>query len=154
MTMFQFLLTKPVKQSLYISASLILVIVVPLYLSLNSTAPGPKETSSSGSEEKSQETPMATNTFGVKVEKNPTQSQLTELGVTTWPKWECGPSKFPWSFTATETMYLLKGKVNVQVDGHEGSFEIGAGDLVVFPKGMKVTWDVIEGVNKHYSLEK
>lgn len=69
-------------------------------------------------------------------------------------RWECGPSKFPWTFTATETMYLLKGKVNVQVDGVEGSFEIGAGDLVVFPKGMKVTWDVIEGVNKHYSLEK
>ncbi|XP_004300343.1 PREDICTED: uncharacterized protein LOC101315241 [Fragaria vesca subsp. vesca] len=138
-------ISKQVKQSLYISVSLALVIiVVPLFLSLNPSAPDSKQ----------EKTPMATNAFGVKVEKNPTQSQLTELGVTTWPKWECGPSKFPWSFTATETMYLLKGKVNVEVDGHEGSFEIGAGDLVVFPKGMKVTWDVIEGVNKHYSLEK
>lgn len=69
-------------------------------------------------------------------------------------RWSCGPSKFPWSFTATETMYLLEGKVIVQVDGHEGSFTIAAGDLAVFPKGMKVTWDVIEAVNKHYSLEK
>lgn len=69
-------------------------------------------------------------------------------------RWSCGPSKFPWSFTATETMYLLEGKVIVQVDGHEGSFTIGAGDLAVFPKDMKVTWDVIEAVNKHYSLEK
>ncbi|KAL6183476.1 hypothetical protein ACLB2K_044887 [Fragaria x ananassa] len=138
-------ISKQVKQSLYISVSLALVIiVVPLFLSLNPSAPDSKQ----------EKTPMATNAFGVKVEKNPTQSQLTELGVTTWPKWECGPSKFPWSFTVTETMYLLKGKVNVEVDGHEGSFEIGAGDLVVFPKGMKVTWDVIEGVNKHYSLEK
>ncbi|XP_050376245.1 uncharacterized protein LOC126793691 [Argentina anserina] len=144
--MFHLLLTKQVKQLLYISGSLILVIAVPLYLSLNSTTTAPPKP-----------TPMATlptNAFGVKVEKNPTQSQLTELGVTTWPKWECGPSKFPWSFKTTETMYLLKGKVNVEVDGHEGYFEIEAGDLVVFPKGMKVTWDVIEGVNKHYSLEK
>ena len=69
-------------------------------------------------------------------------------------RWGCPPSKFPWTFKATETMYLLEGKVKVNVDGFEGSFEIGAGDLVVFPKGMKITWDVIEAVNKHYSLEK
>ncbi|GMY19266.1 putative rmlC-like jelly roll protein [Fagus crenata] len=97
---------------------------------------------------------MATERFGVKIESNPPETKLTELGVTTWPKWECGPSKFPWEFTATETMFLLEGKVKVYVDGYDESFEIGAGDLVVFPKGMKVTWDVTEAVNKHYSLEK
>uniref|UniRef100_A0A2P2JX27 (S)-ureidoglycine aminohydrolase cupin domain-containing protein n=1 Tax=Rhizophora mucronata TaxID=61149 RepID=A0A2P2JX27_RHIMU len=69
-------------------------------------------------------------------------------------RWGCQPSKFPWSFDATETMYLLEGKVVVFVDGYEGSFEIGAGDLVIFPKGMNITWDVLKAVNKHYSLEK
>lgn len=66
------------------------------------------------------------------------------------------PSKIPWTFKARETMYLLEGKVKVSVDGYgyEGSFEIGAGDLVVFPKGMQITWDVIEAVKKHYSLEE
>lgn len=44
--------------------------------------------------------------------------------------------------------------MKVSVDGIEGSFEIAAGDLVVFPKGMKITWYAIETVNKHYSLEK
>ncbi|KAL9660134.1 hypothetical protein QQ045_024945 [Rhodiola kirilowii] len=68
--------------------------------------------------------------------------------------WEGGPSKFPWTFTATETMYLLKGKVKVECEGHEGQFEIGAGDLVVFPNGMKVTWYIIEPVEKHFSLEE
>lgn len=67
-------------------------------------------------------------------------------------RWGCGPSKFPWTVTATEAIYLLDGKVNVHVDGHEGSFEIGAGDLVVFPKGMKVTWNVTETVKKHYYI--
>lgn len=69
-------------------------------------------------------------------------------------RWGCSPSKFPWTFEAKETMYLLEGKVKVYCDGHDGFFEIGAGDLVEFPKGMKVTWDVTEALNKHYSLEK
>lgn len=69
-------------------------------------------------------------------------------------RWEGHPSKFPWEFKATETMYLLDGKVKVYVDGHDESFDIGAGDLVVFRKGMKVTWDITEAVKKHYSLEK
>ncbi|CAN6712475.1 unnamed protein product [Malus baccata var. baccata] len=145
--MFQFFSKQKQSQIL----ALMLVVAVPLYFAFNFTQPRPKAITSSGSEE---ETPMAANEFGVKVEKNPTQSKLTELGVATWPKWSCGPSKFPWSFSATETMYLLEGKVNVEVDGKEGSFTIGAGDFVVFPKGMKVTWDVIEAVNKHYSLEE
>ncbi|KAL4317439.1 hypothetical protein AHAS_Ahas15G0385200 [Arachis hypogaea] len=92
--------------------------------------------------------------FGVKIEKNPPQSKLTELGVTTWKTWEGGPMKIPWSFETEETMYLLKGKVKVIIEGSGGSFEIGGGDLVVFPKGMNITWEVIEAVKKHYSLKK
>lgn len=51
-------------------------------------------------------------------------------------------------------MYILEGKVKVTVDGSVGSFEIGGGDLVVFPKGMNITWEVVEAVKKHYSLKK
>lgn len=62
---------------------ILVVIVVPLYISFNFREPKPAEISSSQSEE----TPMATNAFGVKVENNPAQSKLTELGVTAWPKY-------------------------------------------------------------------
>lgn len=92
--------------------------------------------------------------FGVKIERNPSQSKLDRLGVSSWPTWSGGPSKIPWTFKATETIYLLEGKVKVYCDGHDGFFEIGAGDLVQFPKGMIITWDVIEAVKKHYHLEK
>lgn len=68
-------------------------------------------------------------------------------------RWGCSPSKFPWTFTTTETMFLLEGKVKVYCDGHDEFFEIGAGDLVKFPKGMKVIWDVTEALNKHYKVE-
>ncbi|TKY45034.1 hypothetical protein E2542_SST31318 [Spatholobus suberectus] len=120
-----------------------LLIFVPLLLSLFFVALMPKETATRTYE-----------VFGVKIEKNPPQSKLTELGVATWPKWEGGPTKIPWSFKDEETMYLLQGKVRVTVEGSVGSFEIGGGDLVVFPKGMNITWEVIEAVKKHYSLKK
>ncbi|KAK4570588.1 hypothetical protein RGQ29_029458 [Quercus rubra] len=134
------------KASIVIVVAAVVVVVLPLFLSVVKH----KEFSFS----RSQQSSMATEKFGVKIQKNPPESKLTELGVRTWPKWGCGPSKFPWEFTATETMFLLDGKVKVYVDGYDESFEIGAGDLVVFPKGMKVTWDVTKAVNKHYSLEK
>ncbi|XP_015965903.1 uncharacterized protein LOC107489667 [Arachis duranensis] len=117
-------------------------IIVPLLLSLLFLKLMPKETAMKSYE-----------IFGVKIEKNPPQSKLTELGVTTWKTWEGGPMKIPWSFETEETMYLLKGKVKVIVEGSGGSFEIGGGDLVVFPKGMNITWEVIEAVKKHYSLK-
>ncbi|KAL3513266.1 hypothetical protein ACH5RR_025983 [Cinchona calisaya] len=92
--------------------------------------------------------------FGVKIERNPPQSKLDQLGVTSWPTWTGSPSQMPWTFSAKETMYLLEGKVKVYCDGHDKFFEIGSGDLVEFPKGMKITWHVIEAVKKHYNLEK
>ncbi|XAR56117.1 hypothetical protein NMG60_11036454 [Bertholletia excelsa] len=92
--------------------------------------------------------------FGVKIERKPSKSKLAQLEVASWSTWEGSPSKFPWTFTAKETMYLLEGKVKVYCDGYDGSFVIGGGDLVEFPKGMKVTWDVTEAVKKHYKLEK
>ncbi|KAM1925429.1 hypothetical protein ACFX13_032707 [Malus domestica] len=71
------------KQSLII-LPLILAGAVSLYLSVNFTQSRPKAISPSGSEEGS---PMAANEFGVTVDKNPTQSKLTELGISTWPKY-------------------------------------------------------------------
>ncbi|CAK7340068.1 unnamed protein product [Dovyalis caffra] len=90
---------------------------------------------------------------GIKVVRNPPESKLTELGVRKWPKWGCPPSKFPWTYSAKETCYLLEGKVKVYPDGSDEAVEISAGDLVEFPKGMSCTWDVSVGVDKHYNFE-
>ncbi|XP_073052690.1 uncharacterized protein [Primulina eburnea] len=94
-----------------------------------------------------------TEKWGIKIVSNPTESKLSDLGVRSWPKWGCPPSKFPWTYSSTETCYLLKGKVKVYPDGSDEAVEIGAGDLVVFPKGMSCTWDVSETVDKHYQFE-
>ncbi|KAJ0233179.1 hypothetical protein HA466_0284040 [Hirschfeldia incana] len=94
---------------------------------------------------------MATENFGIIIEKNPPESTLTQLGVRSWPKWELiPPSKFPWTFSTKESCYLLEGKVKVYLDGSDEAVEIEAGDLVVFPKGLSCTWDVSVTVDKHY----
>ncbi|WVY96229.1 hypothetical protein V8G54_028380 [Vigna mungo] len=85
--------------------------------------------------------------LGIKIERNPPESKLTQLGVRKWP------NKFPWTYEAKETCYLLEGKVKVFPSGSNESVEIAAGDLVVFPKGMSCTWDVSVGVDKHYKFE-
>ncbi|XP_049365190.1 uncharacterized protein LOC125830010 [Solanum verrucosum] len=115
-----------------------------------SSSKGKRRIVASGEKESSS---MATEIAGVKVINNPPQSKLTDLGVTSWPKWGCPPSKFPWTYSAKETCYLLKGKVKVYPDGSNQAVEIGAGDLVEFPKGMSCTWDVSEEVDKHYKFE-
>lgn len=94
-----------------------------------------------------------TEKLGIKIESNPPESKLTQLGVRQWPKWGCPPSNFPWTYDATETCYLLEGKVKVTPSGANEAVEISAGDLVVFPKGMSCTWDVSVGVDKHYKFE-
>ncbi|KAL3330051.1 hypothetical protein AABB24_034085 [Solanum stoloniferum] len=115
-----------------------------------SSSKGKRRIVASGEKESSS---MATEIAGVKVINNPPQSKLADLGVTSWPKWGCPPSKFPWTYSAKETCYLLKGKVKVYPDGSNQAVEIGAGDLVEFPKGMSCTWDVSEEVDKHYKFE-
>ncbi|KAK2640549.1 hypothetical protein Ddye_028344 [Dipteronia dyeriana] len=91
--------------------------------------------------------------LGIKIQRNPPESTLSQLGVRKWPKWGCPPSKFPWTYDAKETCFLLEGKATVYPDGANEGVEIGAADLVVFPKGMSCTWDVSVGVDKHYNFE-
>ncbi|XP_074558166.1 uncharacterized protein LOC141814063 [Curcuma longa] len=96
----------------------------------------------------------ATEKSGIKVVRNPPESKLADLGVRQWPKWGCPPSKFPWTYTAKETCYLLEGQVKVFPDGQGDEFvEIQAGDLVEFPRGLSCTWDVSVAVDKHYNFE-
>ncbi|RRT53210.1 hypothetical protein B296_00008333 [Ensete ventricosum] len=69
------------------------------------------------------------------------------------PEWACPPGRFPLKFDAQETCYLLKGKVKAYAKGSSEFVEFGAGDLVIFPKGLSCTWDVAAAVDKHYKFD-
>jgi hypothetical protein len=88
----------------------------------------------------------------IKVERKPDEDRLSELGVRRWEIWTKEISEFPWSYDAAETCFFLEGEVVVTPDGG-APVEIGAGDLVTFPRGMSCTWKVISPVRKHYSFE-
>jgi len=85
----------------------------------------------------------------IKVEKL-SEEKLKALGVDEWSPWECEPSTFDWEYDDKETCYVLEGKVRVQTP--DGEVEFGKGDLVIFPKGLKCTWNVIEKIRKVYKF--
>ncbi len=87
----------------------------------------------------------------IQVEHAPEEARLDELGVTDWPIWSCQPSTFPWTYDTHETCYLLEGEVTVTPEDGK-PVTIGKGDLVTFPQGLSCTWEVREGVRKHYKL--
>lgn len=84
--------------------------------------------------------------------KKPTEEELEKLGVKNWPTWSSPVRKFPWEYTETEICYFLEGKVIVETEDGK-KVEIGKGDLVKFPKGLRCTWDVREPVKKNYRFE-
>lgn len=82
---------------------------------------------------------------------SPTKDELDKLGIAQWSSWECDPSEFDWQYPNKETAYVFKGKVMVSTnDGKE--VEINNGDLVVFPKGLKCHWKVIDRIEKVYKM--
>ena len=78
------------------------------------------------------------------------EDQLQELGIKSWPQWGCSPSTFDWEYTESEIAYIISGKVKVKTEWE--TVEIGPGDLVTFPEGLKCTWTVIEPVKKVYKF--
>ena len=82
--------------------------------------------------------------------KKPSKAELEGLKIDQWSEWECEASTFDWTYSDKETAYLFEGKVTVKTKTGEVSF--GAGDLVVFPKGLSCTWQVKEPVRKVYKF--
>ena len=79
-----------------------------------------------------------------------TETEIEENNIHSWPIWSCEVSEFPWTYSDTETCLILEGEVIVTTD-HE-DVTIGPGDFVVFPKGLKCRWKVMQPVRKHYSF--
>ena len=74
------------------------------------------------------------------------------MGVKSWPTWGCGVSKFPWTYSETETCLILKGKVTVTPKDGSPAVTVCKGDICTFPAGMSCTWDVTEPILKHYNF--
>ena len=84
--------------------------------------------------------------------KIPTEEELNELGVKSWSIWEKETSVFDWSYSDTETCYILEGEIEVTDNSTGEKLEFKKGDLVQFPKGLDCVWNVKKPVRKHYNF--
>ena len=58
-------------------------------------------------------------TTQIKVEHQPSQERLNQLGVKRWPIWAREVSEFPWTYDSAETCYFLEGEAIVTPDGEQ-----------------------------------
>jgi len=88
----------------------------------------------------------------ITVEHNPAQSKLDAMNVSKWPTWKKETSTFEWTFPEQEIAYILDGECEVTTCcGNKATFS--KGDLVTFPAGTKITWEVKQPLHKHYQLD-
>lgn len=84
--------------------------------------------------------------------KIPTEEELDKLGVNYWGVWEKEKSIFDWSYSDTETCYILEGEVEVTDNASGEKLEFAKGDLVQFPKGLECVWNIKKPVRKYYNF--
>lgn len=85
------------------------------------------------------------------------QQELDQLNISKWPTWQKEVSVFDWNFPEQEIAYIIAGEcVVTPVDG-QGKLGVPvsftAGDLVTFPEGLSVKWEVKKALHKHYKLD-
>jgi len=78
------------------------------------------------------------------------EEEIEQRGIREWPVWEKERSRFDWFYDHTEECLLIEGEVEVETP--EGVYRFGAGDYVVFRKGLKCKWKVKKPVRKHYNF--
>ena len=61
--------------------------------------------------------------------------------------WHCTAGKFDWTYHLDETIYIIEGSI-VLSDAGNPPRRLGPGDVVFFPKGSQVSWEVEGHVRK------
>ena len=84
------------------------------------------------------------------IEKNVSEEKLKELGVSSWNVWDCPVSEFRLDFDdKSERSFILEGELVVTPDGGT-PVTLVPGDYIIFPVGLKSTWEVTKTLKKHY----
>ena len=72
-------------------------------------------------------------------------------GITAWPTWERGVSRFHWHYETTEECYVISGRARIETE--DGNIEIEQHDFVSLPAGLDCVWDIQEPISKYYRLD-
>lgn len=79
------------------------------------------------------------------------KQEIEKRKISSWPIWTKEVSRFSWAYDCDEECLILEGEVNVETDS--GTFNINAGDFVVFKAGLKCIWDIKSDIRKHYNFK-
>jgi uncharacterized protein len=79
-----------------------------------------------------------------------TDDEVQQMNINSWPIWEKGVSRFPWTYAGAEECLILEGKFIVETE--DGNYEVGPGDFVRFSDGLSCVWDIKKPVKKHYNF--
>jgi uncharacterized cupin superfamily protein len=82
--------------------------------------------------------------------RKPTKEEIEEASL--WKAWTKGISVFDMDYKTRERCLILEGEVKVVAEGKKYFF--GAGDYVIFRKGLKATWIIKVPVKKKYLFDK
>jgi uncharacterized cupin superfamily protein len=61
--------------------------------------------------------------------------------------WECTEGRFNWSYEADETICILEGSVVIEAETMKPT-QFGPGDVVLFRRGARATWQVERYIRK------
>jgi uncharacterized protein len=79
-----------------------------------------------------------------------TEEEIQGTKIRSWPIWTKEISRFDWFYDSEEACLILEGEIMIETA--KGNFQIHAGDFVIFKKGLKCVWNVIQPVRKHYQF--
>ena len=85
--------------------------------------------------------------------RKPTAQEAEQMS--SLPTWDCEVSTFKWAYNDRETCLIIKGQVKLTYEIDDFPQEpvyFGAGDLVIFEKGLQCVWHVLEDVEKYYKF--
>ncbi|MBC8214483.1 MAG: cupin domain-containing protein [Candidatus Marinimicrobia bacterium] len=78
------------------------------------------------------------------------EDEIKSQDIYNWPIWTCDISEFDWEYDDRESCLIIEGEVEVTTDIEVVKF--GVGDFIIFPKGLKCRWKVIQPIRKHYNF--
>jgi len=84
------------------------------------------------------------------ITKKLTEAEIEEKGIRNWPIWTKELSTFDWYYESQEECLILEG--HFWVDTEEMVYQFFKGEYIIFPKGLKCKWTIVEPVKKHYKF--
>lgn len=81
-----------------------------------------------------------------------TKTELESLKCESWPTWSSQAKTIKAAYNKTEVCYVTEGEVIIR---HAlGAVTVEAGHMLILPKGLDCTWQVVKPVKKHYKVEE